>query len=81
MGNINNSEAIKGTNKMTREEVLDCLCTNDSRNPYYHEYHACEIEDGEPPQRHEKCFCDNCFKGRDALAQELLKHMPDDSKE
>jgi hypothetical protein len=53
---------------MTRKEVLENLCYHDKRNPNGYEY-------DQTPR--DKCYCDNCFYGRDRLALEILELMND----
>lgn len=55
---------------MTRQEVLESLCYYDIRNPY-------NVLDKEEIKDHNKkdCYCDNCFKGKTKLAEELLKYI------
>lgn len=50
---------------MTIKEILENLCWYDKRNPDY---------DPET-EKSEICYCDNCFYGRDRLANELLNIM------
>ena len=49
---------------MTREEIKQNLCWYDERNPDY---------SGNREYKKKECSCDNCFYGRDELANELLK--------
>lgn len=51
---------------MTRTEILEQLYYCDPRNPDH---------TGEPFMAEERCLCDNCFYGRTALANELLKEI------
>ena len=48
---------------MTLDEIKSNLCYYDKRNPNYIEP-AC----GKP----DDCYCDNCFRGKTYLAEELL---------
>jgi hypothetical protein len=48
-------------------EVKSKLCIYDKRNPNYDDY--------EKAERPLKCFCDNCFYGRDLIANQLLTFM------
>lgn len=50
---------------MTELEIKENLCWFDPRNPNYPE--------GE--ERRDDCHCDNCFYGRDKLANEILKEQ------
>jgi len=51
---------------MDNKEIYASLCYYDARND-------CLLldEDSPPPRRHD-CSCDNCFYGRDKLANEIL---------
>ena len=49
---------------MKLKDVLECLCLYDPSHPNY-----CDECDGEP---RDNCYYDNCFYGRDELAQEIL---------
>jgi hypothetical protein len=51
---------------MTKTEILENLCYYDKRNPLY-------IDLDNDIEKSEKCFCDNCFYGRNKLALEILK--------
>jgi len=59
------------TSEMKIEKIKSSLCYYDSRNP-----DGCKDEDvledvvidDENP-----CYCDNCFKGKTELAEEILK--------
>lgn len=55
---------------MTREEVLENLCVYDLRNPYY-----ISPYDDDYREPRGNCKCDNCFYGRDKLAEALLNLM------
>ena len=46
--------------------ILGSLCTHDPRNPDRDPH-------GELNLKPEDCYCDNCFYGRTALAEELLR--------
>ena len=52
---------------MTRKEVRLMLCWNDDRNP--------NTESDSEYTRHSECPCDNCFSGRDKMAQAMLRLM------
>jgi len=55
---------------MIYKEILENLCYYDKRNP------DCIYTDEEIKEyKKEKCFCDNCFYGRNKLAIELLKYV------
>lgn len=62
---------------MEKTEVLKRLCCFDKRNP--HGTADFDPEDTTEPHR-ESCACDNCFYGRDKLAQEILKLQADNEK-
>lgn len=53
------------------EEVKESLCFNDLRNPYavVDKETAKEIA-----ERGDDCYCDNCFRGKTALAEEILRY-------
>jgi hypothetical protein len=53
---------------MTREQVYERLCYHDTRNPHY------DTENVTLNVRNE-CTCDNCFRGKDELALEVLRLM------
>ena len=55
---------------MTNEEIRFMLCEYDADHPDYGDY--IQHDDSPKPARGD-CYCDNCFKGRDILAVELLK--------
>jgi len=57
---------------MTRQEVLECLCCYDKRNPNYSDF---EYLGEDTPEPRKDCYCDNCFRGKDRLALELLKYI------
>lgn len=50
---------------MTTEQIKEQLCIYDKRNPNYEEYNK--------PIKPNECYCDNCFTGRNDLADELLR--------
>lgn len=52
--------------KMTTTEIIQQLCIYDNRNPNFEEYN-------ERINKHKECYCDNCFRGKDKLANELLR--------
>lgn len=52
--------------RMTDDEVKSHLCQYDKRRPDYDPM----FDDRE---RHDGCFCDPCFYGRDRLAREILR--------
>ena len=54
---------------MTIDEIKENLCYNDLRNPNVDEETAKEIA-----ENNAECYCDNCFRGKTALAEELLKY-------
>lgn len=47
---------------MDTEHILQRLCAYDSRNPDY-------LDEG----KKDPCYCDNCFYGRTALAEEIIR--------
>ena len=51
---------------MTTQEITEQLCIYDKRNPNYK-------KDNERINKHKECYCDNCFTGRNDLADELLR--------
>ena len=55
---------------MTLEEIKSNLCYNDIRNP---EITVDKETAKEIAEKNEECFCDNCFRGKTKLAEELLK--------
>lgn len=50
---------------MDEKEVLENLCCYNKRNPDY----FLDVEDKKP----EDCYCDNCFRGNNKLALEILR--------
>jgi len=56
---------FKNRKKMNTQQIKEQLCIYDKRNPNYEEY--------DKPIKSENCFCDNCFRGRNDLADELLR--------
>jgi hypothetical protein len=55
---------------MKLEEIKSNLCYNDIRNPYS----ALTKEDMEEiAALNKECHCDNCFRGKTELAEELLR--------
>ena len=56
---------------MTEQEIKSNLCWYDPRNPDYYYDEEWGIGHKERPK---DCKCDNCFYGRDKLANELLKY-------
>ncbi len=58
---------------MTEDEVKQNLCYYDKRNP---DSDLDNYSDAELLGRvGEHCYCDNCFYGKTALAEELLIYM------
>lgn len=53
---------------MTKEEIYEGLCCHNPLNPLYTELDA----EGDKYIPREKCYCDNCFYGRNKLALEIL---------
>lgn len=56
---------------LTLEEIKENLCYNDLRNPdaTIDEETAKEIAESNVD-----CYCDNCFRGKTRLAEELLRY-------
>lgn len=54
---------------MTEQEILSNLCLFDPRNPH----NIIDELDESRTDRKEKCYCDNCFYGRNLLALEILR--------
>ena len=52
---------------MELKTVLENLCYHDKRNPNN------IIDDDYPREPRKNCYCDNCFCGRDKLANEILR--------
>lgn len=61
---------MSGRYNMEKQDIYNNLCSYDKRSPDYDE------EDGEFRKPRDKCFCDNCFYGRDELALEILNIKP-----
>ena len=55
---------------MKVEELVKNLCAYDKRNP--HHYSDDEVDEDRDT---DKCYCDNCFYGRTALAESYLKTL------
>lgn len=55
---------------LTEEQVLECLCYRDSRNPSSIGRYDDSPEVLEPRK---DCYCDPCFTGKDRLAIEILR--------
>jgi hypothetical protein len=53
--------------KGAKMDVLENLCSYDKRNPNN------VIDEDEPEEPRTNCYCDNCFYGRDKLAEEILR--------
>ena len=51
-------------------DVESRLCIHDPRNPLYDSLHEDDQERRDPGV---DCWCDNCFSGRHALAEEILR--------
>lgn len=56
---------FKARENMTTAEIKANLCDYDKRNPDYIGYKRSTSK--------EDCYCDNCFRGKTQLAEELLK--------
>lgn len=57
---------------MALVDVYDHLCWHDPRHPGWDDL-TVAYDDDPPPARSDDCACDNCFYGRDRLAQEILR--------
>lgn len=57
---------------MELKEVLENLCYYDRRNPDFNFLFFDDNEDELPIPR-DNCYCDNCFRGLDDLAVEILR--------
>lgn len=57
--------------KLSLEEIKENLCYNDLRNPNatIDEETAKKIAESNVD-----CYCDNCFRGKTRLAEELLRY-------
>jgi hypothetical protein len=55
---------------MSEQEIKSNLCYYDPKNP---NNNLDAYEDEDRPQPRKKCYCDNCFYGRDKLAMQLLE--------
>ena len=57
---------------MDKQDRFKSLCVFDPRNLF-----NCIDEDDSPrdSERKDVCYCDNCFYGRDKLANEILRLM------
>ncbi len=63
---------------MNKTQILEKLCYYDARNPngVIDEFDGAEIIESHKRQMlkpHAYCSCDNCFYGRDEMAQNMLK--------
>jgi len=60
---------------LSMREILGNLCYKDPRNPLFETIYGWMMDDPEEetPTPRENCACDNCFYGRDALAQEIIR--------
>lgn len=56
---------------LTLEEIKENLCYNDLRNP---NVTIDEETAKEVAENNTDCYCDNCFRGKTELAEELLKY-------
>lgn len=54
---------------MSKEEVLQCLCYHDPRNPEC----VIDYDTMQPYPKSDPCYCDNCFRGKTKLAEYILK--------
>ena len=57
-----------------RERLLTGLCYADPRNPMYADIYGW-MEEDDKPRMGERCSCDNCFYGLNALSLIGLKLM------
>lgn len=60
---------------MTRDEIYENLCVYDPRSEYYKDMIRCGWRPGDISAPRINCYCDNCFKGKDKLAIEILRLM------
>lgn len=59
---------------MKLEDIYENLCVYDPRNSFYKDMIAVgELPEDIPEARRPTCFCDNCFRGNDKLALEILR--------
>ena len=49
-------------------EVKKDLCYYDKENPEF-----CEDNKSKTAEQRKKCYCDNCFNGKDKLAREIIR--------
>jgi len=56
--------------QLSEQEIKSNLCYYDPKNP---NNNLDAYEDEDRPQPRKKCYCDNCFYGRDKLAMQLLE--------
>jgi hypothetical protein len=54
---------------MSLEDIKSNLCYNDIRNPDSTVDEEISIE----ATKNKDCYCDNCFRGKSILAEELLR--------
>jgi len=55
---------------MELQKIKESLCYYDKRNPDY-------IDTDNENLKKQPCYCDNCFRGKHELANELLKVKKD----
>jgi hypothetical protein len=60
---------------ISKEYIQSCLCSYDRRNPNFDEEIESFREEHGTTRQDERCYCDNCFYGRDELAREILRLM------
>jgi len=53
------------------------LCHGDKRNPLWKDLYGFEDPEDIPDPR-DRCYCDNCFYGRDGMAVVLLEFLDGD---
>ena len=56
---------------MKLEEIKENLCYNDLRNP---DTTVDKETAKEIAENNSDCYCDNCFRGKTVLAEELLRY-------
>jgi len=67
---IESTPQESNSREMSEQEIKSNLCYYDPKNP---NKNLNTYEDEDRPQPREKCYCDNCFYGRDKLAMQLLE--------
>ena len=62
---------------MTKDEILNNLCSYDKKNPMYDFLYGSWEEDYKPIKEKD-CYCDNCFSGRTQMAEFILERIFND---